>query len=414
MKGNLTSDAFMNFTAEVVKLGENAKDQTDRIVTGTRDIQRYINEIKNANDEQTDRLNKLLISALVRINYKLECVRSKLSIIATLAKNCAGGTKNFDSLYVDAKNAERRKVTAACIANNYMSKPEIKNITQESMLARKKNIICVRNSHSKRDAVCGKWYLDLSPSEIEKVLKKTENLTLADVLYFISICPPGEVQDVQKTAICSEKANFATQADVAKKYYKFELAQVRSAYNNCALSVANKNTICSMKKDGHSLTVVQKKLGYYPPDNVSVVYKSCVAKITPFDAQFMCTLQKNNMIKYGTPAGKSLWDPYVRKYGQAQVEAHIKTCAPASGDWPNLTYRKYQELFDLPYITPNDVDKDEMCALQNNGIKFWDPSYHEIWKIYFTKFGKKVVETLLKSCTPSYKDWSKGVYQKYY
>lgn len=414
MKGNLTSDAFMNFTAELVKLGENAKDQTDRIVTATRDIQRYINEIKNAHDEQTDRLNKLLISALARINYKLECVRSKLSIIATLAKNCARGTNNFNFLYVDAKNAERKKVTAACIANNYMSKPEIKNITQENMLARKKNIICVRNSHSKREAVCGKWYLDLSPSKIEKALKNTENLTLADVLYFIRICRPGQLQDVQKTAICSEKSNFATPADIAKKYYKFDVGQVHNAYNNCALSVTNKNTICSMKGDGHNLIAVQNKYAYYPPDNVSVVYKSCVAKLTPFDKQFMCTLQNNKMTKYGTPGGKSFWDSYISKYGQAQVEAHIKTCAPASGDWLNLTYRKYQELFDLPYITPDDADKDEMCTLQNNGIKFRDPLYYEIWKIYFTKFGRKVVEILLNSCTPSYKDWSSVVYQKYH
>ena len=119
MKGTLNSDDFLNFTAEIVELGQNALNQTDDLVLATNDVQTYINEIKNATDEETDQLNKLLISALATINFKLDCVRFKLSIIATLALNCARGTKDFDTLFTDAKNAEETEVTESWIENNY-------------------------------------------------------------------------------------------------------------------------------------------------------------------------------------------------------------------------------------------------------------------------------------------------------
>ena len=67
------NDDFLNFTAEVVELGENANNQSDDLVSATNDVQTYVNQIKTATDEQTDQIYKLLISALAKINFKLDC-----------------------------------------------------------------------------------------------------------------------------------------------------------------------------------------------------------------------------------------------------------------------------------------------------------------------------------------------------
>ena len=131
MKGNLNRDDFLNFTAEIVELGQNALNQTDDLVLATNDVQTYINEIKNATDEETDQLNKLLISALATINFKLDSVRSKLSIIATLALNCARGTNDFDTLFTDAKNAEETEVTESWIENNYITNHKSKTLLKK-------------------------------------------------------------------------------------------------------------------------------------------------------------------------------------------------------------------------------------------------------------------------------------------
>ena len=347
MKGNLTSEAFLNFTGEVVELGENAKDQTDSIVKATNDVKTYISQIKAANDEKTDQLNKMLISALARINFRLDCVRSKLSIIATLALNCARGSNNFDMLYTDAKNAEKKKVTDACIANNFMTKPEIKNITEESMLLQNKQVICIRNNQGKKDYVCSQWYLDVISSIIES---QVSGVTLADVEYFISVCPPGNVRDIQKTAICSEKERFITPANVTKKFWKFDATQVKKAYNSCSLTQLQKEDICRLKQNLFTVEKVQGKYMYYPAQNVSAVFNSCVSyaniEDSPLDKVMMCNLQKTPGFEYGKPGGAVFWDGYIKKYGTAQIEAHIKTCAPA-GDPGMENYHKYRRLNDI-------------------------------------------------------------------
>ena len=256
MKENLTSDDFFNFIAEIVELGQNPQNQTDDLVSATNDIQTYINEIKNATDEQTDQLNKLLISALAAINFELDCLRSKLSIIATLALNCARGTNDFDTLFIDAKNAEQKEVTESCIRNNHMTKPEIKNVTEENMLLQNKQVICIRNNQGKQDFVCSQWYLDIDNSTIAS---QVVGATLADVEYFISVCPSGDIREIQITAICSQKAtNFASPADVIETFWKFNTTQVQNAYDSCLLNQLQKDDICTRKQNLFTVEQIQE------------------------------------------------------------------------------------------------------------------------------------------------------------
>ena len=347
MKGNLTSDDFLNFTAEVVELGENAKNQSDDLVSATNDVQTYINQIKAATDEQTDQLNKLLISAFAKINFKLECVRSKLSIISTLALNCARGTNDFDALFADAKNAEKKEVVESCTENNFMTKQEIRDITEENMLLQKKQVICIRNSQGKQDFVCSQWYLDVENSTIAS---QVGGATLADVEYFISICPPGDVRDIQKSAICSQKQNFASPANVIKMFWKFNAAQVQNAYDTCPLTQVQKDDICTRKQNLFTVEEIQEIYMYYPAVNVSAVFDSCqnFANLddSPADKKIMCNLQNTPGFEYGNPASAVFWDTYIELYGTEQIEAHIQTCVP-DRDASSTSYHKNQLLNDV-------------------------------------------------------------------
>ena len=347
MKGNLTNDDFLNFTAEVVELGKNALNQSDDLVSATNDVQIYVNQIKTATDEQTDQLNKLLISALAKINFRLDCVRSKLSIISTLALNCARGTNDFDALFADAKNAEEKEVVESCIQNNFMTKPEIRNITEENMLLQNKQVICIRNSQGKQDFACSQWYLDIDNSTIAS---QVGGATLADVEYFISICLPGAVRDIQKTAICSEKQNFASPAEVIEMFWKFNTTQVQNSYDSCPLTQVQKDDICTRKQNLFTVEDIQKIYMYYPAVNVSAVFDSCQSFAnlddSPADKIIMCNLQNTPGLEYGNPVSAVFWDTYIEVYGTEQIEAHIQTCVPA-GDSLNTNYHKNQLLNDV-------------------------------------------------------------------
>ena len=85
-KNNLTSEDFMALVTEVIYLGENSENETeaDEITNATKNIQYYIDNIADADFLETDILNGILISAFLSINYSLDCVRGKLSIIASV------------------------------------------------------------------------------------------------------------------------------------------------------------------------------------------------------------------------------------------------------------------------------------------------------------------------------------------
>ena len=333
MKGNLTNDAFINFTTEVIELGENAKNQSDSIVSATKDVEKYVSEIKVANDERTDQLNKVLISALGKINFRLDCGRSKLSIIASLTRSCEHGLDTFDRLYTDAVNAQKKKVTKSCIANNYMTKPEIKKFTKIRMLLQNKHVICIRNNKIKQDLVCSRWYFDTKKSVIAS---EVHGVTLADVEYFIKKCPPGNVVHIQQITICSQKEKFSSPANVSDYFWKLNVSLIRKAYDSCPLTQQQKDDICKKKQNSKTFEHVQENYLYYPREIVLAVFSSC----KPFadlskanlDKVMMCNLQKFPNLKYGKPLGESFWATYKKKYGRAQIEDLIPNCVLSPRD----------------------------------------------------------------------------------
>ena len=113
-------------------LGVNSENQTNQLTEATNNIQRYIDQIKEADYYETDQLNKMVIAALGKINFKLQCLRSKLAIVAGVRDGCVNGTTSFDQLFQYAKSREK-KIVDSCINQNYMTKSGLQKVTAETM-----------------------------------------------------------------------------------------------------------------------------------------------------------------------------------------------------------------------------------------------------------------------------------------
>ena len=276
-----------------------------------------------------------------KINFTLECVYSKQSIISNLNISCACGYKSFDTLYSDAIYIEHKEIAESCIANNYMniSDLEIKNITKKNMLSQKKEAICIRNNNGKQDFVCSKWYIDVQTSNIDS---QVSDVTLADVEYFIKKCPPGDISDIQKNVICSQKEKFVSPAYIHNLFWKLNSTQVGKTYNSCSLTESQKKDICAKKQNSLTVEQVLKSYLYYPTENVSESFKSCQSfadlNEASIDKELMCNLQRIPELKYGNPEGENLWKSFKKRYGTVQIEDFIPSCALLSDDSEKLPY----------------------------------------------------------------------------
>ena len=149
----------MALVNEVISLGENSENETeaDELTNATKNIQYYIDNIADADYLETNSLNGILISAFLSINYSLDCVRAKLSIIASVFQDCLAGNGDMESIYADAKKLEKLKVEDDCITNGYFTYEDIVNVTAEAMILYNASTVCIRNNVFKQLLVCGDW-----------------------------------------------------------------------------------------------------------------------------------------------------------------------------------------------------------------------------------------------------------------
>ena len=184
-----------------------------------------------------------------------------------------------------------------------MTKPGIKSITEENMLLQNKQVICIRNSQGKQDFVCSQQYLDIDNSTIGS---QVVGATLADVEYFISVFPPGDVREIQITAIYSIKAtDFASPDYVIEMFWKFNATQVQNAYDSCSLNKLQKDSICARKQNLFTVEQIQEIYMHYPAESVTAGLNSCQKFAnfdgSPTDKTMMCNFQNTPDFEYRSP-----------------------------------------------------------------------------------------------------------------
>ena len=314
-------------------MGDNSEDETeaDEITNATKNIQYYIDNIADADYLETDTLNGLLTSALLSINYSLDCLRSKLSVIAAVIQDCLAGNRDMESIYADAKALEKKKVGNECITNGHFTYEDIANVTAEAMILNNASTVCIRNNPLKKLLVCGNWYDDVDNATIAI----TYNITMDDVNYFITLCEAADITDTIAAQVCSKKEDEETSDEVSATYFKFNTAQILAAYNECNLTTTQQENICNMKYDGFSYDHVIAKYSLYRADHVGVVYNNCVVvvKVTPLDGQTICSFKLLDLA-FDPPDDVSFaWEPFIAKYGVATIEIYLKNhCTDTAGD----------------------------------------------------------------------------------
>ena len=328
----MTSKQFIALITEVISLGENSENETeaDEITKATKNIQYYIDNIKNADYKKTYDLNSLLIKAFLSINYSLDCLRAKLSIIASVFQDCLAGEGHMASIYIKAKALEKRKIKKECITNGYFTYKDIVNVTAEAMKLYNASTVCIRNNKKLLKLVCGDWYSNIK----KNVSASNHNITSEDVDYFISLCKPGNVRGTVVGAICSTKAEKVSGANVTKIYHKFNITQVLDVYDKCNLTSPQEEKICDMKNDGYTSEQVIREFTFYPRDKVEGFYNSCAkaVNVSPGDGKTICSYKKFGITFTGHMMS-SVWDSLMKKYGKKTIESYMrKNCGKKAGD----------------------------------------------------------------------------------
>ena len=300
------------------------------MTNAARAIEYYIDNINKTDYKETYNLNSQLIKAFLSINYDLDCLRSKLSIIAAVFQDCLVGVGHMASIYIKAKALEKKKIGKKCITTGYFTYKGIKNVTAESMKLNNVSTVCRRNNKQLKKLVCGDWYENIDKA----VSANSHNITTDDVDYFIPLCEPGNIATTHVVAICSRKAEKVSSADVTKKYHKFNATKVLDAYDKCNLTSLQKEKICTMKNDGYTSEQVANEFSLYPRDKVDTVYNNCVkpVKVTPADGKTICSYKKSKL-PYTGHMFSHFWDPLINKYGKKTIDTYAeKNCEKKAGD----------------------------------------------------------------------------------
>ena len=328
MKGNITSDEYINFIKDIIALGRNSENQRTELAEATDNIQKYVDQIKEADYDKTDQLNKMVITALGIINYKLDCLRSKLSIVAGVRDGCATGAATFDKLFEDAKSREK-KIVDTCINQNYMTKSGLQETTAETMKLQNLQPICIRNNPTKKTLACTNWYDDMSDDEN---MRKVGDVSIEDIKFFVSTCPPAPVAEVTKGTICQKKRENTVLSVILELYIKYDQAAVRLTYNNCELSNLQKESLCNMKRNGFTLENVHAKFTLYNPTVIKQVFDNCpkLAVVEPntLDHKMICNYRGRGWTP-DDPVYGSLYDGVRAKYTDAAI---ANVVCPGQGD----------------------------------------------------------------------------------
>ena len=319
MKGNITSDGFLNFVRDIVSLGRNAENQTTELTEATNDIQNYVDQIREADEDKTDKLNKMVIAAFGKINFKLDCLRSKLAIIAGVRDGCGNGTASFDNLFEDAKSREKQ-IVDTCIDQQFMTKSGLQEITSEAMKLDNLQPICIRNNPTKKALVCTNYYNNIPDDEN---MREVGDVTIEDIEFFVASCPPAPIFEVTKIAICQKKTQNADLSEILDFYKKHNQTAIQSIYDNCELSDLQKESVCNMKRNGLSLANIQTKFPLYSPAIVENVFNSCSKLDTvdenKLDHLTICNLRSNGIFP-DNPNFGFIYDSLKSKYTDAAIE----------------------------------------------------------------------------------------------
>lgn len=345
-------------------------------------MKKYVSDIKGADTDLTDAMNKELIKSFTKVNTELDCIYQKLKILREIVDKCGDGRSTIKKLFAEFTPLING-MSSQCSFKEVITEEAFQNFLDEAMKAMSLQSVCVRNNPNKLQLACKNWYNGLSLVENSNTIEDT---TVADIEYYLSKCEGGYVTKDTETSICSMKEEGKPLSGIINKYRKFNEQQITNIYKIvCKLSRSTvlAEQICILKNhEGMRLDIIQIKFSQYTTLDVKTVYDKCtsITEMLPKDKKVIC-----NLIKAGFDMDEhlSMWQPLFQKYGEDFVKTFSKTC-PSKG------------ILD---ISPKD--KQLICNMKVASIGFDD---EVMWQPLFDTYGKDRVKQYFENCVSTEKD----------
>ena len=303
--------------------------------TAALDVKNYLTQVKTANRDKTELLLKKLIAAFATVSVKLNCLSQKLNRLNYLSSQCAIGANTIEYLVIEALKSMSHDIKAC--PNNVILPPKanVLKYAQDSMIAVGKETDCVLNSATKKKLVCASFSQDVS----DQVNAVNNKVTLAQVKWFISRCPPADVTSAIKRSICDNRHLGKTEKEILALFHKYNSVQVTETYNKCpkpTMTSITKALICTKKDQGYTHTAIlnMKEFTKSNPIEVINVFKTCPKpQIKSHTVKMICNLKAN-----GIKLNEKMFSHLKLKYGDnviADVYAKCPAVVGKKGDSGN-------------------------------------------------------------------------------
>ena len=346
-------------------------------------MKEYVSDIKGADTDLTNTMNKELIKSFTKVNTELDCIYQKLKILREIVDKCGDGRSTRKKLFVEFTPLIKG-LPSQCSFKEVMTEETFQNFLNEIMEAMTLQSICVRNNPNKLQLACKNWYNGLSLVENSNTIEDT---TAADIEYYISKCEGGYITKDTETSICSMKEEGKPLSGIINEYRKFNEEQITNIYKIvCKLSRSTvlAEQICFLKNyESMRLEIIQNKFSQYTTLDVKTVYDKCasITEILSNDKKAIC-----NLIKAGFDMDEhfSMWQPLFEKYGEELVRTFCKTC-PSK---------------DVLDVSLND--KQLKCNMKVARMGFDDEI---MWQPLLDKYGKDRVKQCFEKCLSTEKDF---------
>ena len=164
--------------------------------TTAETIQSFVDNIGDANKDDTLKMQNKLITALKSIEFEYDCLGDKLHAITTVLADCKAGDDTLEKLYNEVAVVKNELNRDDCVDGDmvpYTSFNEFKNITETFAEHEGWYSNCLLNSNDLLYRVCSEYlkgYTD--PNEIIAQTNNTD-LTTDMVENFLIKCPDPEI-----------------------------------------------------------------------------------------------------------------------------------------------------------------------------------------------------------------------------
>lgn len=301
---------------------DNVDNAPATIKQASANITIFLNQIKDADYDQTNTLQKRLDKALSSVSYTIDCFKKKITTLTYTHRECAKGKGTMERIFEFALDFYRPN-DLGCTSETghaYTSFEATKSYIEQRMVTENKQADCILNSEDMKTLVCSYYVRGYENADIEREC----GVTAAQVSYFVAICPPGEITPVLKTRLCLFKPFFNLQ--YAKDLYsRYNQQDLEDAFNSCSLPATMpdsvKQIICSKKKMGESKIAIRTAFNQWPTSTVDGAYNSCTEPKIPDDV-------RNNICDLRNKFDLSLFvivNSY-KQYPAAKVEETYKSC----------------------------------------------------------------------------------------